>query len=149
METMMIWTMSRKYKLLLFCVRFICHLPELIWWSMSRVIKKTCQYLTKVTMKSPGATMTAENENKVKGRQSNEDITFAFSPWKQHLHHLTRLLGGKFGREANISYAASNDLCSGKCTSPVGPNLSICTGPTLIKESWTVYLWHLNKHIRS
>ena len=41
----MIWTMSRKYKLLLFCVRFICHLPELIWWSMSRVIKKTCQYL--------------------------------------------------------------------------------------------------------
>ena len=42
---MMIWTMSRKYKLFLFCVRLICHLPELIWWSRSRVTKKSCQSL--------------------------------------------------------------------------------------------------------
>ena len=42
---MMIWTMSRKYKLFLFCVRLICHLPELIWWSRSRVTKKLCQSL--------------------------------------------------------------------------------------------------------
>ena len=77
-------------------------------------------------------------------RQSNEDIassrlgrrySVCLSPCEQHLRHLTRLPGGKFGREANNSYAASNDLCSGKCTSAVGPNLSICPGPTLIKES--------------